>query len=158
MRHPLIDRLVVALVVVAFAFTGVAVAGHGKCTKSPQDCAAYMKEKYQTQGWSGLEKDHNEDGTLTVRSVVPNGPADRAGIKPGDVLVSLNGVTLSKENEARIREMKAAGFKIGDTMSYSVKRGQESMTVKMALERIPEAVLAGMIAKHTKEEHTVAKN
>ena len=158
MRHPSIHRVAVAFVVLVFAAAGIALAGHGKCAKASQDCAAAMQESYQTKGWSGIEKEHNEDGTLSVRSVVPGGPADRAGIKAGDVLVSLNGVTLSKENEAKLREMKSTGLKIGDSLSYGVKRGQEILTVKVGLERIPEAVLAAMIEKHAKEEHTVAKN
>ena len=158
MRRQSIDRVAVALVVLAFAAAGVTLAGHGKCAKSSQECAAAMKESYQTKGWSGIEKEHNEDGTLAVLSVVPGGPADRAGIKAGDILVSLNGVTLSKENQARLQEMKASGLRIGDTVSYGVKRGQEILTVKVALERIPEAVLTAMIEKHDKEEHTVARN
>jgi S1-C subfamily serine protease len=144
--------------VLAVALTGVAVAGHAKCTKSTEECATYMKEKYQTKGWIGMEKDRNSDGTMTVQSVMPNGPAEKAGFKSGDILVSINGVSLSVENEAKLKAMHESGFKIGDTLAYGVKRGADITTVSVVLERIPDAVLATMIEKHTKESHQIAKN
>ena len=49
-------------------------------------------------------------------------------------------------------------WKIGSTVSFGVKRGETLSTVKVTLEKIPEAVLAGMIERHTKEAHEIAKN
>jgi predicted metalloprotease with PDZ domain len=159
MRHLRIARGAVAFAVVAVALSGLALAGkHEKCSKSATECAAYMKEMYQTKGWAGLEKEANEDGTYKILSVMPNSPAEKAGVKAGDLLVSINGVTLSKENEAKLKEMHESGWKIGDTVSFGLKRGADISTVNVALERIPETVLASMIEKHSKEEHQVAKN
>ena len=159
MRHSGIVRGAAVLAVLAIAATGLAVAGsHGKCAKSTQECAAYMKEKYQTKGWSGMDKEKNDDGTMNVLSVLPGSPAEKAGIKPGDVLVSINGVSFSTENEAKVKAMHESGFKIGDTMAFGIKRGADTSTVNVTLARIPEAVLAGLIEKHTKEAHQIAKN
>ena len=159
MRRLRIARGVASFAVVAIALSGLALAGkHEKCNKSAAECAAQMKEMYQTKGWAGMEKEPNEDGTYRIVSVLPNSPAEKAGIKAGDLLVSINGVTLSKENEAKIKEMHEAGWKIGDTVAFGVKRGTDISTINVSLERIPEAVLASMIDKHTKEEHQVAKN
>jgi C-terminal processing protease CtpA/Prc len=147
------------LAVVVLAAGGVALAGHGgKCTKTTAECSTSMKEAYQTKGWTGIEADRNEDGSITVRSVMPNSPAEKAGIKTGDVLVSINGLTLSPENESKIMEMKRTRMTIGQTAEYGVKRDAQVTMVKVALERIPEAVLAQMIDKHAREEHQVAKN
>ena len=157
MRHMV--RSAFVLVVLAIALSGLALAGHGgKCTKSTAECASYMKEAYQTKGWMGIEADKSEDGTMKVLSVIPNGPADRAGIKAGDLLVSVNGVTISPANEEKLMEMKKTSLKIGQTASYGVKRGAETLNVTVALERILDATLAEMIEKHTKTEHQVAKN
>jgi len=159
MRHLRIVCGVLAFTVVAVALSGLALAGkHEKCNKSAADCAAYMKEKYQTKGWTGIEKEPNEDGTYRIVSVLPNSPAEKAGVKVGDLLVSINGVTLSKENEAKIKEMHESGWKIGDTVAFGLKRGADISTFNVGLERIPETVLASMIEKHSKEEHQVAKN
>jgi S1-C subfamily serine protease len=159
MRQTEIVRGAAVLGVLAIAASGLAVAGsHGKCSKSTQECATYLKEKYETKGWSGMEKEKNDDGTMKVLSVLPNSPAEKAGIKTGDVLVSINGVTLSTENEAKLKAMHESGFKIGDTIAFGIKRGADISTVNVTLERIPQAVLAGMIEKHTKEAHQIAKN
>jgi len=153
-----IVRSAVVLTVLAVALTGAAVAGHAKCTKSTEECAASMKEMYQTKGWTGMEKEKNSDGTMKVQSVMPNSPAEKAGIKTGDILVSVNGVSLSNENEEKLKAMHESGFKIGDTLAFGVKRGADIATVSVMLEKIPEAVLATLIEKHTKESHQIAKN
>ena len=147
------------LAVLTIAASGLATAGgHGKCTKSTGECATAIKAKYETKGWSGLDKDKNEDGSMTIRAVAPGSPAEKAGIKAGDVLVSVNGVTLSEENEAKLTAMHESGFKIGDTVAFGIKRGVDISTVNVTLEKIPQAALADMIAKHTKEAHQIAKN
>lgn len=144
-------------VALAIAFSGAALAGHGgKCTKSAAECAAHMKEAYQTKGWMGIEADKSDDGALKVIAVVPGGPAERAGIKVGDVLVSVNGIAFS--DEAKVKEMKKASLGIGSTAAYGVKRNGEAMTINVTLERIPDAQLAQMIEKHAQEGHAVAKN
>jgi C-terminal processing protease CtpA/Prc len=158
MRQSGIVRCTVVVAGLAVALSGLAVAGYAKCTKSTEECAAYMKQVYQTKGWSGMEKDKSDDGTMKVLAVLPNSPAERAGIKAGDVLVSINGVSLSKENDEKIKAMHETGSKIGDTMAFGVKKGADVSTVSVTLEKIPEAVLATMIEKHTKAEHQVARN
>ncbi len=147
-----------SVLALATALSLPALAGHAKCTRSAEECAAHMKEMFQTRGWAGMEKEYNEDGTITIRAVLPNSPAEKAGIKAGDLLVSMNGITLSKENEAKIEEAKETGMRIGDTVSFGVKRGKEIATIKVTLERIPDAVLAALIDKHAKEEHQIARN
>jgi carboxyl-terminal processing protease len=47
--------------------------------------------------------DHHD--TLTVESVLPDSPGDRRGIKPGDRLLVIDGVDISKSNSAEIRGM-----------------------------------------------------
>ncbi len=145
------------LAVLALAVTSLVAGEHGKCTKSAGECAAHMKEMYQTRGWMGVEMDPNDDGSLRLVSVVPASPAEKAGLKADDALVSVNGVTLSKETVEKVM-MSDDGWKIGSTISCGVKRGETLSTVKVTLEKIPEAILAGMIERHTKEAHEIAKN
>ena len=85
------------MTVLALAVTGLVAGEHEKCTKSAGECAAHMKAMYQTRGWMGVEMDPNDDGSLRLVTVVPGSPADKAGLKTADALVSVNGVTLTKE-------------------------------------------------------------
>ena len=136
---------------------GTLVAGeHGKCSKSADQCAAMMKERYQTRGWMGVELDQNEDGTLRVTSVVQDSPAEKAGLKADDTVVSVNGAALSKDTFEKA--MKDDDWKIGNTLALGIKRGDDVSTVKVTLARIPETVLAKMIETHTRDHHEIAKN
>src|SRR3989442_15394254 len=84
------------MAVLALAVGSLVAGEHGKCAKSADECAAMMKEKYQTRGWMGVELDQNEDGSMRVTSVVPDSPAEKAGLKTNDTLVSANGAAPPK--------------------------------------------------------------
>src|SRR4029077_8379756 len=90
-------RGVVIMAVLALAVTAVVAGDHVTCTKSAGECAAHMKQMYQTRGWMGVELEQNEDGSLRVTAVVVGSPAEKAGVRLDDTLVSVNGVTLSKD-------------------------------------------------------------
>jgi C-terminal processing protease CtpA/Prc len=143
--------------VLALAVGAVVAGEHGKCTKSAEECAAMMKEKYQARGWMGVEMDHNEDGSVRITSVVPDSPAEKAGLKADDTLVSINGAVLSKDTIEKVM-MNGDDWKIGNTLALGVNRGGNASTVKVTLARIPDTILAKMIETHTREYHEVAKN
>jgi C-terminal processing protease CtpA/Prc len=147
----------VFMAVLALAVAAVVAGDHGKCTKSAEDCAAHMKEMYQTRGWMGVELDQNEDGTLRVTSVAPDSPAEKAGLKADDILVSVNGAALTKDTTEKVM-MKGEDWKIGATLAFGTKRAEAASTVKVTLARIPDTLLAKMIETHTKEHHEIAKN
>jgi C-terminal processing protease CtpA/Prc len=137
---------------------GTVVAGeHGKCARSAEDCAAHMKEMYQTRGWMGVELDQNEDGSLRVTSVVRDSPAEKAGLKADDIMVSVNGRALSKDTTEKVM-MKGEDWKIGATLVLGVKRSEDVSTVRVTLARIPDALLAKMIETHAREHHEIARN
>lgn len=67
---------------------------------------------------------------LLVVQVVPGGPADRAGIRPGDVIVRLGDV----EVNTFIDLLKAlARYRVGDRVPVTVLRGGRSLTVTVVL-------------------------
>jgi predicted metalloprotease with PDZ domain len=71
----------------------------------------------------------------SVFTVVANGgPAERAGIAPGDVAVALDGVALTVANcDRRLRT-----YRHGDRLELVVFRGDELVTTKVRLEHAPE--------------------
>ena len=150
-------RGVVIMALLALAVTAVVAGDHGTCTKSAGECAAHMRQMYQTRGWMGVELEQNEDGSLRISAVIGGGPAEKSGIKVDDALVSVNGVTLSKDTtEAAL--MKDDDWKIGGVLALGVKRGGETSIYKVRLEKIPETLLARIIETHAKEYHPIAKN
>ncbi len=66
--------------------------------------------------------------------VEPDSPADRAGIRPGDIVVAVNG-----EEVEDVRETRRAifGSRVGDPITLTLLRLGERMDVVMKLEEVP---------------------
>ena len=130
-----------------------------QCGHDAEKCAARIKEEYQTRGWSGIEEgEPNEEGAVPVRIVVPGSPAERAGVRTGDLLVSLEGMTLSPDNQEPLAELRHNGMRIGRQVTYGIKRADEILMLRLTLARIPPAVLAAAIEAHSRERHPVARH
>ena len=70
-----------------------------------------------------------ERGVLVVR-LDPKGPAARAGMKPGDIIVAIAGQPVKNLSELRV----AIGrHKIGETVDVAVRRQKASMALKVTL-------------------------
>ena len=66
-----------------------------------------------------------------IHSMVKNGPADKAGLKPGDLIVRIGNMKIKTIGDV-IRAMRKYG--IGDIVKVNVKRGLISRTVRLILE------------------------
>ena len=77
-----------------------------------------------------------EDGLLEVLDVEKDSPAEAAGLKMGDVLVSLDGAAV-KDRETLSKAM--AGKRWGDAAELAVLREGEPVTVRVLLRRRPPA-------------------
>ncbi len=73
------------------------------------------------------------DGAYITR-VVPDGPADKVGIKTGDIIVEIDGETVKGMDEI-ISEVR--GRNAGDTISLTYYDGNEKKTVDVTLEKKP---------------------
>jgi carboxyl-terminal processing protease len=82
-----------------------------------------------------LDLDLGRDGRLVVITTVPGGPAARAGLAPGDVLVSVDGQPAQTLGEAMARLRGPEGTEV----QLGLRRGGEART--LALRR--EALSAG---------------
>ncbi len=74
--------------------------------------------------------------TVSVESVVSGSPADRAGLRSGDVLLRLG----EYEASGRTVERAARGVHAGDTLRLRVRRGSEPRTLTLVAAARPEAV------------------
>ena len=70
-----------------------------------------------------------------VSSVVQNSPADRAGIKAGDVIVGYAGKPINNANDL---PFLVAGTPVGKTISLQVFRGNKETPVAVAIEKMKE--------------------
>ncbi|WP_307031671.1 S1C family serine protease [Arthrobacter globiformis] len=101
-------------------------ADHSFIGLSPADITPQIAEQLHLPGTEGV----------LVLSVVRNGPADRAGLRPGDALLSLEGQKLNAPEDllAALRS-KAPG----QTVSIEYRRGTDTGDTKVTLSERPTA-------------------
>jgi len=74
----------------------------------------------------------DDDGVAIVRDVIPQSPADRAGVRRGDEVVRLNGHAATEDAVDDLRE----GLKPGDSVRLTLRRdGREEQRTIVAAER-----------------------
>lgn len=73
-------------------------------------------------------------GDLVFASVLNGGPAEQAGIAPGDIAVALDGVALTAENYDR----RLRCFRNGEKLELVVFRGDDLITTRITLAEVPE--------------------
>src|SRR5688572_8149248 len=141
--------LATALLVVAVP----AFAGTGeKCSADAQICLnhhAAMKDK----GWMGLEYDKTDPTAVKVKAVTAGSPAAKAGFQVGDILVAMNGASMTDKEALK----KAKGeWKIGQSVTYTIKRKAAEKQLAVTLAPMPENVFASMVGLHMLENHITA--
>lgn len=88
-------------------------------------------------GWLGVElakRENGEPGVL-LRSIMHGSPAERAGLAPGDVVLSIDGDNVARPNELRGRVMDA---RAGTRVSLGVLRGEQMRLFAVDLESVPD--------------------
>jgi predicted metalloprotease with PDZ domain len=80
----------------------------------------------------GITSREREQG-LEIMSVLDGGPAQRAGLNPGDVLVALDRLRVNERNLRR----RLARFESGERVTASVFRGDELLEVGLVVRPAP---------------------
>lgn len=92
----------------------------------------------ENRATSGMTLDPN--GVVT--RVVDGGPAARAGVRPDDRVIAIDGVPYA----AATRPFRAARPSIGDRWRYELARGDASLTVSIDFEHVPDSTLVSFVA------------
>jgi len=69
------------------------------------------------------------DGSL-IEKVQPGAPAEKGGIKKGDIITAVGGVKISSQQDLRKQVGK---YKGGDVVKFTIKRGDETKELMIAL-------------------------
>jgi len=83
--------------------------------------------------------DKQSDEGVTVLSVSPDGPAAKAGLKAGDVIVDLNGKSLKGDKDKSREKLLVEMGKLspGDEATIRYLRDGKSATAKVTVNRLP---------------------
>src|SRR6266568_129276 len=104
-----------------------------------------VKDGHVTRGYLGvmiqdltpaLAKEFNlkESGGALVGDVTPDSPAEKAGIKSGDVIVEVDG---KKVTDSRHLKLEVARFHPGQTVPVKVLRNGSTRTLEVAVREMP---------------------
>lgn len=156
--------LIVALAGTAYAGSGhgshakadakAAHAKKGDCPEGMENCLTKRIAEYKAKGWFGIETEKVAEGSYhaKVTRVLPDSPAEAAGLRQGDVLVALNGVELTKDNKKALKEIKHS-LRPGSEATYTVQRNGAEQQVAVTLGEVPTEVMAAWIGYHMLEAH-----
>jgi photosystem II stability/assembly factor-like uncharacterized protein len=94
----------------------------------------------QSEVYMGLVGDVEDAGSAKVGEVVSGGPAEKAGLKLGDIITAVGDAPV-----ARYRELvaQAGTKKPGDKAKLKVTRGDQKLEVEITFEARPTRVLGG---------------
>lgn len=94
----------------------------------------------------------NAAGAL-VSEVVPSGPADKAGLKEGDVIVEFNGDKIASSREL---QLDVASAKPGSKVPVQIMRNGDAKTIEVTVEQQPGATqVAGSTAPDNSDTGTL---
>lgn len=98
------------------------------------------------RGWLGIEiagqshrdgpPSRSKDSQVTVAAVMKGGPADRAGLKPGDEIINIEGKDVVNADEV-IRQI--GGYKPNAKVAIAVRRGKAERTLTVTMGERPKA-------------------
>jgi len=147
------------VLILAVALAAPALAGEKKhdCTASTQDCLNKMAAKFKEKGWVGIEYDKSNDkkgDKQVISKVISGSPAEKAGLREGDVLLAINGVRFGDEDKDKWAKVKKA-WKPGQTITYTLARDGKKSEVAVTLGHVPQEVMAQWIGEHMLQHATV---
>lgn len=132
-------------------FAGGQGIGFAIPINTARDLISQLKDKGKvTRGWLGvmiqkvtpdLAKSFNladEAGAL-VGDVTPGSPAEKAGIKPGDIIVEFNGKAIKEMNEL---PRLVAAVPVGKTVDVKILREGKSQLFKVQIQELDEKQIA----------------
>lgn len=89
------------------------------------------------RGWVGLNIRQAENGGALVTGVATNGPAAKAGLRNGDVVIAYDGRKVSDSRDlARLVAMTAAGR----TVAVDVQRGKAKLSLRLTIQPLKAPV------------------
>jgi len=102
-----------------------------------------IKHGYVTRGWIGvmiqqvtpsLAKALKVQNGAVVVQVMPNGPADKAGIKVGDVIVGIDNENIKTVQQLQFKVMET---KPGTTLTFHIVRNGKPIDLKVTIGKMP---------------------
>ena len=125
-----------------------------KCTASARECEQHIRQMLSGRRYLGVQLVELNPG-LAIKTVVEDGPAERADLRPGDRLMAVNGRSTL---QATIRDFKEI---LGDAKETGrlyviVNRHGLLKRIDVRLEPYSKAQIDKIVAQHLAESHSLS--
>jgi len=125
-----------------------------KCTASARECEQHIRQMLSGRRYLGVQLVELNPG-LAIKTVVPEGPAERSDLRPGDRLMAVNGRSTL---QATIRDFKEI---LGDAketgrLNVIVQRRGLLKRIDVRLEPYSKAQIDKIVAQHLAESHSLS--
>lgn len=136
---------------VALVAAATVAADGPKCTGAARECEQKIRHLVSGRRYFGATVVDNNPG-LVVSNVKPESPAGRAGLKVGDVLISLNGKSLVQASGRDFKQYIADARTTG-RIWLLVSRGGAYTRIETRLEPYSKEQVAKMVSAHLSQAH-----
>jgi S1-C subfamily serine protease len=144
-------RIPIVLLSLLVGVSFPALAGE-KCDSNATACMRYIVNNYEGKGWLGVELHYPDGDSPKILKVLADSPAEKAGLKAGDLLVALNGARYASATEEALMEAKSA-LVPGNTFEVTIARGGRESVLEITAGEVPQSVLAQWIGEHLLYQH-----
>jgi len=146
---------VIAALALAVAIPAAACDGNSKASASSASAAGHScSGMSRSTAWAGAWLQRSNGGQLTVVAVAEGSPAAKSGLRAGDVVLAVNGQSVS--DQASHSCASATACSVGSAFAYTVQRGKATKTVKVKLEKMPTEASSRFAAQEASYEPTLA--
>lgn len=106
-----------------------------------EEYRSYLEQMANAYVGIGIHIVQREDGYIDVRKVEPGGPAEEAGMKPGDVLIAVEGQDISAFTVEQTKQMVRG--EEGSWVELTVRRGDQDENMRVQRRTIQSIVASG---------------
>jgi C-terminal processing protease CtpA/Prc len=140
--------------VVSLLVIGAYADEKNKCNAPAAECERAIRQMLSGRRYLGVQLQELNPG-LSIKTVVEDGPAERADLRPGDRLMAVNGKSTRDATINDFKQILGAAKETGRLWIIVQRRGiLKKIDVRM--EPYTRAQIDKIVAQHLAEAHAVA--
>jgi len=145
--------LQVVSTIVSLAVVAAHAEDKKKCTAQPAECERVIRQMLSGRRYLGVQLVELNPG-LAIKSIVEDGPADRADLRAGDRLMAVNGKSTRDATINDFKQILAEASKTG-RLWIIVQRHGILKPVDARMEPYTKAQIDKIVAQHLAEAHGI---
>jgi C-terminal processing protease CtpA/Prc len=128
-----------------------------KCTAEPRECEKSIRQMLTGRRFLGITLMELQPG-LQINTVIPDSPAERADLRPGDRIMAVNGTDLSAAGIQEFKQVlsQAKGNAAG-RLWIIIQRRKTQSKIETRLEPYTADQIDKIVATHLSQFHTASK-